>query len=105
MNPELTGFLLGLLLGAAKVLAIRTVGFGMAWWRARGRIRQLEADLLEAERLSAPDGEDLRHLHEGLAQVVVQLDQLARTQSSLTKLLTERTADRSGELPPGNPRP
>ena len=51
MNPELTGFALGLLLGAAKVMTIGTIGFGIAWWRGRRRIRELEADLQEAEQL------------------------------------------------------
>jgi hypothetical protein len=42
VNPELTGFALGLLLGAAKVMTIGTIGFGIAWWRARLRVRALE---------------------------------------------------------------
>jgi uncharacterized protein HemX len=105
MNPELTGFLLGLLLGAAKVMAIGTVGFGLAWWRARGRIRHLEAEQLETERLAAPDREDWRQLQEGLAQVIVQLDQITRTQAGMMKQLTERSANRPEKLPLGNPRP
>ena len=48
MSPELTGFALGLLLGAAKVMAISTVVFGVAWWRARLRIKALEAELSES---------------------------------------------------------
>ena len=51
MSPELTGFALGLLLGAAKVMTIGTIGFGIAWWRARKRVRVLEADLQESEQL------------------------------------------------------
>lgn len=51
MSPELTGFALGLLLGAAKIMTIGTIGFGIAWWRGRRRIRALEADLQEAEQL------------------------------------------------------
>lgn len=34
---------MGLLFGAAKVLAIGAVGFGIAWWRSRARVRELEA--------------------------------------------------------------
>jgi uncharacterized membrane protein YciS (DUF1049 family) len=49
LDPELTGFALGLLLGAAKVMTIGTIGFAIAWWRGRQRIRSLEADLREAE--------------------------------------------------------
>ena len=104
MNPELTGFALGLLLGAAKVMTIAAAGFGLAWWRARRRIKQLEADQLEAERLSAPSGEELRQIGEGLAHVIVQLDQLNRAQAELMKQLSERTVDQPAELPPGRPR-
>ena len=45
MSPELTGFAVGLLLAAAKVMGIGMVGFGIAWWRARLRIKALEAEL------------------------------------------------------------
>jgi hypothetical protein len=51
VSPELTGFALGLLLGAAKVMAIAAVGFGVAWWRAKMRIRALEAELAETQAL------------------------------------------------------
>ena len=57
----------------------------------------------EAEGQSAPDGEDWRQIQEGLAQVIVQLDQPNRTQACLMKQLSERTV-RPGELPPGAPR-
>jgi uncharacterized membrane protein YciS (DUF1049 family) len=49
VSPELSGFALGLLVGAAKVLGIAAVGFGIAWWRARLRIKSLEAELKETE--------------------------------------------------------
>ena len=41
MDPS--SFLLGALLVSAKILGIGAVGFGIAWWRASKRIRQLEA--------------------------------------------------------------
>ena len=41
MDPS--SFLLGAMLVSAKVLGIGALGFGIAWWRARRRIRQLEA--------------------------------------------------------------
>ena len=44
MDPS--SFLLGALLVSAKALGIGAVGFGIAWWRARNRIRQLEARAL-----------------------------------------------------------
>jgi hypothetical protein len=51
MDPTLSGFTLGLLLGAAKLGIIGTVGFGIAWWRTRARLRRLEATLPDPARL------------------------------------------------------
>jgi hypothetical protein len=51
MDPTLSGFALGLLLGAAKVGILGTVGFGIAWWRARARLRRLESALPDPARL------------------------------------------------------
>jgi hypothetical protein len=42
MDPQLSGFALGLLFGAAKVGAIGTVGFAIAWWRTRRKLQRLE---------------------------------------------------------------
>jgi hypothetical protein len=70
MNPELTGFALGLLLGAAKVLAIATVGFAYAWWKARNRVKSLEAELQEADRLPAATAR--------LLEIEQKLDRISR---------------------------
>ncbi len=51
MDPTLSGFALGLLLGAAKVGAIGTVGFGIAWWRARSKLKHFESQLPDPARL------------------------------------------------------
>ena len=51
IDPTLSGFALGLLLGAAKVGLIGTVGFGIAWWRTRRKLRRLEAELPDPARL------------------------------------------------------
>lgn len=64
MDP--ISFLLGGLVVAVKGLAIGAVGFGIAWWRARGRIRQLEAEVLdqaaEIDQLTAAQAELQRRL-------------------------------------------
>lgn len=44
MDPQLSGFALGLLLGAAKLGLIGTVGFAIAWWRANRKLRRLVAE-------------------------------------------------------------
>ena len=45
MDPQLSGFALGLLFGAAKIGAIGTVGFAIAWWRTRRKLQRLERAL------------------------------------------------------------
>lgn len=84
MSPELTGFAFGLLLGAAKVTAIAAVGFGIAWWRARARIRSLEADQAEVDR-PLGESESLRQIQESLLEIRVSLNQLNRSHAGLLK--------------------
>jgi hypothetical protein len=45
MDPQLSGFALGLLFGAAKLGAIGTIGFAIAWWRTRRKLERLESAL------------------------------------------------------------
>ena len=45
MDPQLSGFALGLLFGAAKIGAIGTIGFAIAWWRTRRKLQRLERAL------------------------------------------------------------
>jgi hypothetical protein len=94
MELALGGVALGLLLGAAKVLLIGTVGFGIAWWRARRRIQELE-------RLAAqpsPGEERLDRLEQNLDYVASQLERIAQGQAELVRQIG---GDRTfGELPP-----
>ena len=84
VNPEWTAFTLGLLFGAVKIAAIGTVGFGIAWWRARARIKQLEA-----ERLQALAGEErIARVEQNVELVVDQLDRLVRAHADLTSRLS-----------------
>ncbi|MEO8451025.1 MAG: hypothetical protein ABI647_14605 [Gemmatimonadota bacterium] len=95
MNPELSGFALGLLFGAAKIMAIGTIGFGIAWWRARLRIRQLERDQLEP----VPSEERMARLEQAFTDISGQLDQLIRTNTELNRRL-ESLAGHQPLLPP-----
>ena len=63
---EPTSVLLGVLLASTKGLALVALGFGIAWWRGRTRIRKLE---------SAAD----RELDERLARVESSLDYITST--------------------------
>jgi hypothetical protein len=82
MDPS--SFLLGALAVSAKGLAIGAVGFGIAWWRARLRIRQLEAQLqLDPQQLE----DRLDRLEGALDSVAATLDRLAAGQSELQRRL------------------
>ena len=79
MDHQITGFALGLLLGAAKVGLVGTVGFGIGWWRARRRIKELEAmprledRLTNLERTLDDTSNQLAELIEGQATLSRQL--------------------------------
>ena len=78
MDPS--SFLLGALVVTAKALGIGAVGFGIAWWRARHRIRQLEA----RRQLDPQQLEDrLDRLEGALDSVAAALERLSAGQGEL----------------------
>ena len=79
MDPTLSGFALGLLLGAAKIGFVGTVGFGIAWWRTRAKLRRLEAALPDPARLE----ERLANLEQLADYSAGQIDRLIASQSSM----------------------
>ena len=82
MDPS--SFLLGALLVSAKVLGIGAGGFGIAWFRARNRIRQLEAQRhLEPQPLL----DRMDRLEGTLDSVAATLERLAAGQSELQRRL------------------
>jgi hypothetical protein len=85
MDPTLSGFALGLLLGAAKIGAIGTIGFGIAWWRTRTKLRKLEAALPDPARLE---------------ERLANLEQLADYTAGQVSRLTSTPADYPRNLPP-----
>jgi hypothetical protein len=97
MDLALSGFALGLLFGAAKVLLIGTVGFGIGWWRTRRRLHVLEA---QQARPSITD-ERLDRLEQGLDYLASQLDRLVAGQSELARQLSLPEAH-LGQLPSGS---
>ncbi|HEY7681746.1 MAG TPA: hypothetical protein VH879_03805 [Gemmatimonadales bacterium] len=88
MDPQLSGFALGLLFGAAKLGAIGTVGFAIAWWRTRRKLRHLESVLPDPgvldERLASLEhnadyiGAKMAELGEAQNQVLRQLGGVPR---------------------------
>jgi hypothetical protein len=90
MDLAVSGFALGLLFGAAKVLLIGTVGFGVAWWRTRRRLLALEA---ERGQPSLTD-DRLDRLEQGLDYLASQMDRLVADQGTLTRQLAQGDAPR-----------
>ena len=87
IDPTLSGFALGLLLGAAKVGLIGTVGFGIAWWRTRRKLRRLEAELPDPARLE---------------ERLANLEQLADYTAGQVSRLADAHAEQGRILPPSN---
>lgn len=90
MDPTLSGFALGLLLGAAKVGALGTIGFGIAWWRTRAKLRRLESALPDPARLE----ERLANLEQIADYTAGQLTRLVETQAAPSRLPPAPTSDR-----------
>jgi hypothetical protein len=82
MDPTLSGFALGLLLGAAKIGLIGTVGFGIAWWRTRAKLRRLESALPDPARLE----ERLASLEQIADYSARKLEQLVEGQDAARQL-------------------
>ena len=97
MELALGGVALGLLLGAAKILLIGTTGFGIAWWRARRRIQELERRVAQP----SPGEERLDRLEQNLDYIASQLERIVQGQAELAgQVGGDRTL---GELPPLRP--
>lgn len=84
MDPQVTGVALGLLLGAAKILLAVSIGFGVVWWRVRGRLRKLEA---ATAPLPASAEERIARVEEGIAYLTDQLDLVLDGQQRLSEQL------------------
>ena len=82
MDPS--SFLLGALIVSVKALGIGAIGFGIAWWRARNRIRHLEA----RQHLDPQLLEDrLDRLEDALDAMSATLERLAAGQGELQRRL------------------
>jgi hypothetical protein len=83
MDPQLSGFALGLLLGAAKIGIIGTVGFAIAWWRTRRKLQRLERALPDPGVLE----ERLAGLEQNSDYIGAKLAELGETQTRLLQQL------------------
>jgi hypothetical protein len=83
VDPQLSGFALGLLFAAAKVGAIGTIGFAIAWWRTRRKLQRLESALPDPAVLNAR----LATLEQTTDYMGARLAELADTQALLVRQL------------------
>ena len=83
MDPQLSGFALGLLFGAAKIGAIGTIGFAIAWWRTRRTLRHLEEVLPDPGVLE----ERLANLEQNSDYIGAKLAELGESQTRLLQQL------------------
>ncbi len=80
-----TAFVLGALVASVKGLGLMAIGAGIAWWRARRRVRELEAQLATAAQ-GVGDGEMAR-LEQGLDFLMTQVRALGDEQRALAQRL------------------
>ncbi len=84
MEPT-TAFVLGALIASVKGIGLVAIGAGIAWWRARRRVRELEAQLAAA---ALPDGGDLARLEQGIDYLGGRMNTLAEQQQTLLRRLS-----------------
>lgn len=83
MDPQLSGFALGLLFAAAKVGALATIGFAIAWWRTRRKLQHLERVLPDPGVLE----ERLASLEQNSDYIAAKLAELGDTHTRLLQQL------------------
>ncbi len=82
-------FTLGALVAAAKALGIAAVGFGIAWWRAKRRIDELEDERPHVAMLE----QRLARLESSVDSVVTSVDRLVTSQNDVKRLLEPGPTD------------
>jgi hypothetical protein len=83
VDPQLSGFALGLLFGAAKIGAIGTIGFAIAWWRTRRKLHRLEGVLPDPGVLE----ERLASLERNTDYIGAKIAELGEAQNQLFRQL------------------
>ena len=91
---EPTSVLLGVLLASTKALALVAVGFGIAWWRGRARIRELEAARPSGQELD----ERLGRVENSLDYITSTLERLGSSQDDLRRQRPPGTASPAPRL-------
>lgn len=84
MDPQ-TAFVFGALVASLKGIGLVAIGAGIAWWRARRRVRELEARLADATVAGA--GPDLAQLEQGLDLLAEQVRALTDEHRAMLRRL------------------
>ncbi|MBA2627004.1 MAG: hypothetical protein H0U85_03260 [Gemmatimonadales bacterium] len=80
--------ILGALIASVKGLGLVAIGAGFGWWRSRRRVKELEAQLLEAARGQQALGSgDAERLEQGIDYLAAQISTLADEQRKLMQTL------------------
>ena len=87
---EPTSVLLGVLIASTKGLAFATLGFGIAWWRARKRIASLETRIPQAEELT----DRIERFEASLDYTTAALERLLDGQEQLRRAVLPGGLDR-----------
>ena len=77
-------------------LFVTTVGFAVAWLRARERALRAE---LTRQRLSQGSDERLDRLQQAVETIAVEVERISEAQRFTTKLLADRTAAERPRVP------
>jgi hypothetical protein len=93
IDPQ-TAFVFGALVASLKGLGLVAIGAGVAWWRARRRVRELEAQLADAALTGA--GDDLARLEDGLNFLTEQVRALTDEQRAILRRLPPPPAAPTG---------
>lgn len=101
MDPQLSGFALGLLFGAAKIGALGTIGFAIAWWRTRRKLQHLERALPDPGVLE----ERLANLEQNSDYIGAKLTELGEMQVRLLQQLTPARLPETTRRDTEEPRP
>lgn len=84
IDPQ-AAFALGVLVATVKGVGIAAIGAGIAWWRARRRVRELESQLTVA--LQAAGSAEVEQLQQSIDQLSAQLHTLADDQRAIVRRL------------------
>lgn len=84
MDPQ-AAFVFGALVASLKGVGLVAIGASIAWWRARRRVRELEAQLADAAVAGA--GPDLAQLEQGLDFLAEQVRTLTDAQHAMLRRL------------------